>query len=68
LDRLCALPQQELLICTHGAVLAFLMTILRSEPLSKMPEYRHRNTGLCKFFFDGAVFHLQIRDDVAHLD
>lgn len=66
LQQVRSLPHSHLLICTHGGVLAFLMTILKNEPLSQMPLYRHRNTGLCHFFFDGEDFELKLQDDCSH--
>jgi probable phosphoglycerate mutase len=68
LSHLITLPQKRLLICTHGGTLAFLMTIFQELPLSRMPEFKHRNTGLCKFHFDGTQFHLELRDDLSHLE
>lgn len=59
---------QHVLICTHGGCMAYLMAILQGQPLSMMPQYKHRNTGLCIFEFDGHVFHLQLQDDVSHLE
>jgi probable phosphoglycerate mutase len=66
--QLMAMPEKKILICTHGGTLAFLMTVLQQEPLSNMPTYKHSNTGLCKFRFDGAAFHLEIRNDLRHLE
>lgn len=66
--QLLARSEKKILVCTHGGCLSFLMTILQQEPLSAMPQYKHHNTGLCKFDFDGERFHLQLRDDVSHLD
>ena len=65
--QLIARPEKKILVCTHGGSLAFLMTILQQEPLSKMPQYKHHNTGLCKFHFNGEGFELQIQDDISHL-
>ena len=59
--------ENKILICTHGATLAFLMTILQNQPLSEMPRYKHNNTGLCKFHFDGKNYSLQLQDDLTHL-
>lgn len=67
IDRLRQSPHQNILVCTHGGILAFLMTLLREEPLSLMPGYKHRNTGLCRFFYDGDLFHSELHDDVQHL-
>lgn len=58
---------KKILICTHGGTLAFLMTILQDQPLSKMPEYKHHNTGLCKFIYKDNKFQLVSYNDTEHL-
>ncbi len=67
LRQLLLRPEKNILICTHGGSLAFLMTMLQGQPLSAMTQYKHQNTGLCKFSFDGERFMLQMRDDTRHL-
>lgn len=62
------LKDQKVLICTHGGCLAYLMAILQGQPLSAMPQYRHKNTGLCIFKYDGTHFHLKLQDDISHLN
>jgi phosphoserine phosphatase len=62
------LKYDDILICTHGGCMAFLMAILQDQPLSEMINYKHHNTGLCLFEFDGNKFHLSIQDDLSHLD
>ncbi|MCH2045382.1 MAG: histidine phosphatase family protein [Saprospiraceae bacterium] len=66
-QKLRALEAERVLVCTHGGTLAFLMAMLQEEPISAMVKYRHQNTGLCKFVYDGHQFHLRIQDDVSHL-
>lgn len=66
-QQLQQLKQPKILICTHGGSMAFLMTILQNQPLSVMPEYRHANTGLCKFGYDGDDFQLLLQNDTSHL-
>jgi broad specificity phosphatase PhoE len=68
LEILPTFPENRILICTHGATLAFLMTILQKQELSQMPNYKHNNTGLCKFLFDGTNYKLQLQDDLKHLE
>ncbi len=67
-DYLKTLEHQHVLICTHGGCMAYLMAILQEQALSAMPQYRHHNTGLCMFEFDGDKFHLKIQDDISHLN
>lgn len=59
---------QRLLVCSHGGTLAFLMTLLKGEPLSTMPEYKHHNTGLTIFEYNGKMFKLLQRNHTEHLD
>lgn len=59
---------QQLLVCSHGGTLAFLMTLLKEEPLSIMPDYKHHNTGLTIFEYDGTTFKLLQSNHTAHLD
>lgn len=61
-------PEKKILICSHGGTLAFLMTLLQEQALSMMPNYKHSNTGLCKFIYDGQKFHLSALDDLKHLE
>lgn len=62
-----SLEDKQILVCTHGGCLAYLMTLLQEQPLSTMPEYKHQNTGLCVFQYDGSKFHLLLQDDTSHL-
>jgi probable phosphoglycerate mutase len=66
-DYFSSLDVDRVLVCTHGGCLGFLMTLLQNLPLSQMPTYRHHNTGLCLFDYDGQQFKLIKQDDLAHL-
>lgn len=66
-NYLKSLKYENILICTHGGCLAYLMAILQEQPLSAMPQYKHHNTGLCLFSFDGQHFNLEKQDDTTHL-
>lgn len=66
-EYLKTLEHRHILVCTHGGCMAYLMAILQEQPLSAMPQYKHHNTGLCMFEFDGDKFHLKIQDDISHL-
>lgn len=61
------LKHKNILICTHGGCMAYLMTILQQLPLSDMPKFKHQNTGLCLFEYNGIEFTLKIQDDIRHL-
>jgi len=69
-EDLKQLQHQHVLVCTHGGCMAYLMAILQDQPLSAMPNYKHRNTGLCIFEFhrDADKFELQVQDDISHLE
>jgi probable phosphoglycerate mutase len=67
-DYLKTLDDKKVLVCTHGGCLAYLMAILQGQPLSAMPQYKHHNTGLCVFEYDGTNFHLKVQDDISHLN
>jgi phosphoserine phosphatase len=58
---------QNILMCTHGRTLLCLLTILKSEPLSKMNQYKHQNTCLYKAHFVDGEFHFELENDVRHL-
>jgi len=68
LEVLPTFIETKILICTHGATLAFLMTILQNQPLSQMPLYKHHNTGLCKYIYCEGKYSLQLQDDLKHLE
>lgn len=59
---------QQLLVCSHGGTLGFIMTLLQGEPLSAMPQYKHHNTGLTVFDYDGATFRLLEYNHTEHLE
>lgn len=59
---------QQLLVCSHGATLGFIMTLLQGEPLSAMPQYKHHNTGLTVFDYDGTSFQLLQYNHTEHLE
>ncbi len=69
-DYIKTLEHQHLLVCTHGGCMAYLMAILQAQPLSAMPQYKHRNTGLCIFEYNKGKdeFLLITHDDVSHLN
>lgn len=66
-DYIKELQFEHVLVCTHGGCMGFLMTILQELPLSDMPKYKHNNTGLCVFEYDGQRFHLLQQNDLTHL-
>ena len=66
-DYFKTLKHKNVLVCTHGGCMAYLMALLQEQPLSAMPQYKHHNTGLCLFEFDGEQFHLKLQDDITHL-
>lgn len=67
-EQLKERTEEKILVCAHGGSLAFLMTIFQGQPISDMVQYRHHNTGLCQFHFDGSAFKLNLQDDIEHLE
>ena len=58
---------RQLLVCSHGGALGFAVALLKGDPLSAVPEYKHHNTGLTIFEYDGAAFHLLAYNHTEHL-
>lgn len=59
--------EELLLICSHGRAMRGLMCVLKQEPLSKMNQYSHSNTGLWIFEQREGAFQLQLKNDTSHL-
>lgn len=67
LEELNNLKEEKVLICSHGGTLGFLIPMLLGEPLSRMPAYKHYNTGLDIFEYKEGKYHLLVQNDVTHL-
>lgn len=65
-DHLKNLNQKCILICSHGGTLGFLLPMLLGEPLSRMPAYKHHNTGLDILEYKDGKYTLLLQNDTAH--
>ena len=66
LAHLKTLSYDNILICSHGGTLGFLIPMLLGEPLSRMPAYKHYNTGLDIFEYEAGSATLVLQNDIAH--
>jgi probable phosphoglycerate mutase len=61
-------PEERLLVCSHGRAMRCLMTVLGNDPLHKMKEYHHANTGLYLVDYTADLFKFQLQNDLSHLE
>lgn len=61
------LTEERILICSHGGTLGFLIPMLLGEPLSRMPAYKHHNTGLDIFDYEQGKGTMLLQNDTQHL-
>ncbi|MCB0643072.1 MAG: histidine phosphatase family protein [Phaeodactylibacter sp.] len=61
-------PEQKILVCSHGRAMRCLMCLLRDQPLQKMDQYHHSNTGLYKVRHTEGLFHFELFNDTTHLE
>lgn len=67
-DFVKKMPQKSnILVCTHGRTLLCLLTILNGDPLSKMNDFKHQNTGLYKVHLVDDEFIFELENDAQHL-
>lgn len=59
--------EKTLLICAHGRLNRCLLCVLLNEPLSKMDDFEHTNTGLYQLKFEDDQFELIFSNDTRHL-
>ncbi len=67
-DHLKERPEKNILVCSHGRTMRCLMVTLKEEPLHKMEEYKHKNTGLYVAHFKNNRFEIGQANDVSHLE
>ncbi|MGH1339576.1 MAG: histidine phosphatase family protein [Aureispira sp.] len=65
-EELLALKYKQVLVCSHGGTLGFLLPLLLEEPLSTMPSYKHHNTGLDIFEYKEGTGTLLVQNDTTH--
>lgn len=66
-DQLKQRKEETILICSHGRAMRALVCVMMNEPLSEMDKYKHANTGLYQFEFDGQAFSLVKENSTDHL-
>ncbi|PHI21789.1 histidine phosphatase family protein [Lewinellaceae bacterium SD302] len=67
IEQLRAMPEQTILVCSHGRAMCGLVTLMMGKPIDLMNSFRHSNTGLwlAEQADDNFVFHLE--NDRSHL-
>lgn len=68
LNILRELPQQKILICSHGRSMCGLVTLMMGEPIGEMYKHSHSNTGLWLATPQAEHYHFLLRDDTRHLE
>jgi probable phosphoglycerate mutase len=59
--------EATILVCAHGRLIRCLMCILLDEPLTRMDEFGHSNTGLYQLTYETGTFQLNLSNDTTHL-
>ncbi len=67
IDEIKNSTHQNILVCTHGRTLRVLMCLFLDKSVAQMDEFEHRNTCLYKLQYDGDQFHLELENDIVHL-
>lgn len=67
INELREMPQELILVCSHGRAMCGLVSLMMGRPIDMMNEFRHSNTGLwiAEQQASNFVFHLQ--NDQRHL-
>jgi phosphoserine phosphatase len=61
-------PAQKILVCSHGRAMRCLTCLLLGEPVERMEEFHHANTGLYLFHYREGRFELKLQNDTRHLE
>lgn len=68
IEHLKTRPEKKILVCSHGRAMRGLVCLLNGEPLSKMQNYEHKNTGLYIVNYEGNNFEFVLENDRTHLE
>lgn len=60
--------EQKILVCSHGRAMRCMMALLKNDPLYRMEEYKHSNTGLFIVDYWDGSFQFQLENDCTHLE
>ncbi|MEM1325444.1 MAG: histidine phosphatase family protein [Bacteroidota bacterium] len=66
-QQLAQRSESHILVCAHGRLIRCLMCVLLDEPLTRMDEFGHSNTGLYQLTYNNGRFRLNLSNDTAHL-
>lgn len=67
-EHLKVRPEKKILVCSHGRAMRCLMCVLKGKPLYQMDHFKHANTGLYQLNYDGTAFHVELENDLSHLE
>jgi len=67
IEALKEMPEEKILVCTHGRSLRCLMTIIKGQHLREMEGYRHSNTGLFLVKYLDGNFQVVSENDLTHI-
>ncbi len=69
IDHLVGRPERHLLVCSHGRAMRCLVCLLKQEPLHRMEQYPHDNTGLYHLQYHPETrFTFLSENDLQHLE
>lgn len=67
LDIITNIPQQRVLVCTHGRIIRILVCLLMGWDLTRMDEAPHSNTGLYILEKKADAWSIVLANDQSHL-
>ena len=67
LEHLKTIPEQTILVCTHGRTMRCVLALLQQEHLREMEKYTHKNTGLYLAHYQMNTFTIVKKNDISHL-
>jgi probable phosphoglycerate mutase len=68
IDEIKNTEHQTILACTHGRTLRMLMCLFTGKDICLMDDYEHHNLCLYKLTYDGSDFHIELENDISHLE
>jgi broad specificity phosphatase PhoE len=68
IDMLIDMPEQNLLVCTHGRTLRCMITRLKQLPPVAMEQVHHANTGVFHAAWAGSQITFHMENDLSHLN
>ena len=68
IEKLRLLPQNKILICSHGRSIRAMLCALTNKPISIMDDFPHLNTTLYKLSYRDSEFHIDLFNNTDHLN